>query len=30
LYGNKSVALLETMGHRRAAEVEEWMKSAWG
>jgi tetratricopeptide (TPR) repeat protein len=28
LYGNKSVTIFETMGHRQTAEVREWMKSA--
>ena len=28
LYGNKSVTLFETMGHRQTAKVREWLKSA--
>jgi tetratricopeptide (TPR) repeat protein/transcriptional regulator with XRE-family HTH domain len=28
LHGDKSVTLFETMGHRQAEEVREWMKSA--
>lgn len=30
LYGNKSVTLFETMGHRQATEVREWISSTLG
>jgi tetratricopeptide (TPR) repeat protein len=30
LYGNKSVTIFDTTGHRQAAEVREWIKSILG
>ena len=30
LYGDKSVTIFDTMGHRQAAEVRDWLKSALG